>query len=55
MRGCKRPSRSLPLSCALDNSDVTINREFGDALDLAAGLGPMYLQPVEFGCILAAN
>ena len=48
MRGCERPSRSLPFPGALDNCDVTINRELGDALDLAAGLGPVYLQPVEF-------
>src|SRR6266576_4148852 len=48
MRRCERPSRSLPLPCALDNCDVTINREFGDTLDLATGLGPVYLQPVEF-------
>jgi hypothetical protein len=42
------PSRSLPFPCALDDCDVTINRELGDALDLAAGLGPIDLQPVEF-------
>ena len=47
MQRCERPSRSLPFPCALDNCDVTINRELGDTLDLAAGLGPSYLQPVE--------
>jgi hypothetical protein len=52
MRRYERPSWSLPFSCALDNCDVAINREFGDTLDLPLGWGQCISSQSSFAVFL---
>jgi len=40
---------------AFDDGDVAIDGKIGEALDLAAGQGPSYFEPVNFGAFSEAQ
>ena len=44
----REQGRSLPLTRTLDDGDVAVDRQIGKSLDLAAGLRPLDLQPIDF-------